>query len=225
MAILSVTEYMQNTGQSFTGDDLGALSASVAAAEAAVKRVIAPFVAEPTTYTSKVLDAPIGHRLYLPNVPVRSITSVYLRYGANGDSSLFTSDYLLTNYTDYYLPLDDPDRGYSRSGIVYRRGSSSWGYELRRPVGRLDYDADPNRGAILITYVAGPTSVPEDIKAAVMLAASLEYARRKTGLPVTSESWNGYSYSTPGPFGVAAISSPDVMALLAPYVSTKFSVG
>jgi hypothetical protein len=43
--------------------------------------------------------------------------------------------------------------------------------------------------------------------------------QRRTGAPVTSESWNGYSGSYAGPFTEsAAVNSPDVRQLLAPYM-------
>jgi hypothetical protein len=47
------------------------------------------------------------------------------------------------------------------------------------------------------------------------LATSLLFERRKKGIPLQSESFNGYSYSNSGPFTVeAAIKTPDVMELL-----------
>ena len=226
MAIICADTWMDWRGAAVTGDDLTSAASICAAVDRAIREAVFPFVPDPVTVTSHVMDAPVGNALLLPLTPARSITSIYLRWGADGDPSLFTSDYLLTAYTDYVLHLDRPDLGYSKSGIVRRRGSSSWGYEMRRPVGRLAAATDPNRGAVCVTYAAGAASVPDDIFAAAALCVGLLFERRKTGMPLNSESLNGYSYSASGPFTAeAAISSPDVMRILAPYMSPRIGVG
>lgn len=217
MAIITPPQWNSWRGVTVTGDDLTSAAAICAAVDQAVRRDIYPFVPEPVTITDHVFDAPIGNVLLLPVIPVRGITSLYARWGANGDASAFTGDDLLTAYTDYYLPVDDPVRGYSRSGMVYRRNSSSWGYEYRRPVGRLAWDTDPNRGAVKATWLAGPTSVPDDLFGVACQAVTMLYNRRTLGAPTTSEGWNGYSVSWAAPFLVSFLASPDVRAVLSQY--------
>jgi hypothetical protein len=185
--ILTASEWQAYASTTVTGDDLVACSSWCTAVDAAIKELIAPFVPEPAT-TTVVLDAPMSDKLLLPVVPARSITSVHVRPDANGDSSLFTSDFALTEYTDFYLPTE-PRLGYSKSGILYRRGTKLWGVE-----------------------------------AAAVSAVSLLMQRRKTGAPIQSESWNGESISVAGPFtATGAVTSPDVLALLMPFVSVRIA--
>lgn len=226
MAIITATTWQAYRGTTVTGDDLTSAAAICAAVDQAIRRAIFPFVPEPTTVTDCVFDAIVGPALELPVIPVRSITSLYVRWGANGDATAFTSDDLLTNYDDYYLPIDDPVRAYSRSGVVHRRGGVSWGYELRRPYGRLAWAVDPNRGAVKVTMACGPTSVPDDLFMVAANAVTLLYTRRSTGAAYASESWNGRSQSLAGPFLSGALSTPDALEVLANYrPATRFAVG
>lgn len=226
MAIIDPIRWQDIRGVTVTGDDLASATAICAMVDAAVRRQIHPFVPEPVTITNHVFDAPVGHKLTLPVLPVRSITSIYVRWGANGDSAAFTSDDLLTEFTDYYFPQDDPVRGYSRSGVVYRRNSSSWGCEWVRPVNRLAPDLDPNRGAVKATWLAGPASVPDDLFGVAATAVTLLYTRRLTGMPVTNESWNGYSYGLAAPFLTSFLQQPDVIDVLNQYRPPfRFAVG
>jgi len=198
VAIICADTWMDWRGTAVTGDDLTSAAAICAAVDRAIREAVFPFVPEPVTVTSHVMDAPVGNALLLPLTPARSVTSIYLRWGADGDPALFTSDYLLTAYTDYVLHLDRPDLGYSKSGIVRRRGSSSWGYELRRPVGRLAAATDPNRGAVCVSYQAGAPSVPDDIFGIAAQVVTRLYQTRAMGAPVSSASLNGGSYSLAG---------------------------
>lgn len=216
-AIVTAPEYQAHTNQTFTGSALTSLTHICRMVDAAIRRNIAPFHPEPTTVTNQILDAPMGNELYLPIVPVRSITTLYLRWGANGESAAFTSDDLLTVNDDYYMPIDDAIRNYSRHGKVYRRGAGIWGYELHRHLGRLSNTPRPNVGAIKITYTAGPLSVPDDLVMAADLMVSLILQRRTTGVPYASESWNGYSASIPQQFLTSALASPDVQEILGRY--------
>lgn len=226
MAIICADTWMDWRGTAVTGDDLTSAAAICAAVDRAIREAVFPFVPDPVTVTSHVMDAPVGNALLLPLTPARSITSIYLRWGADGDPALFTSDYLLTAYTDYVLHLDRPDLGYSKSGIVRRRGSSSWGYEMRRPVGRLAAATDPNRGAVCVTYAAGPASVPDDIFGAACQAVSLLWGQRSDGAPAASESWNGYSRSLSGPYTAAGVlETPTIASVLASYRATRVAVG
>lgn len=221
MAIITATTYQSATSQTISGADATALAVWCLAVDAAIKAAVRPYVVEAATFTDKVCDAPVNNVLHLPVYPVRSITSLYLRYGAGGDPSAFESGDLLTQYEDYFMPIDQPN-GYSTFGRVFRLGVPTWGYQWRRPVDRLAGTLDPARGAIKYTVAAGPLTVPDDIFAAAVLAVSLMFARKKTGLPTTNESWNGYSYGTASAFtATAAVQSPDVQALLLPYMTVR----
>ena len=221
MAIVSLSTVQDYTGDSYTGANATSIERFCMAVDTAVKRMIFPFRPEPVTVSSQLIDAPMNNILQLPLVPVRSITSLYLHWGANGDSTQFdlTND-ILTNHDDYYMPIDDAINSWSRTGFVYRRGASTWGYEMIRRLGRLFVEEDPNRGAILANYVAGCATVPADIESAAVMAVVLMYQHRKKGAPVQSEGWNGYSYSLSAPFTAeAAIHTPEVQALLSPYIN------
>ena len=223
MAIVTATTVAAWSGDTYSGADSTSLTTIASAVDAAIKRLVWPFQPEATTVTDQILDAPIGNELILPLVPVRSITSVYLHWGAGGDSTEFTSDDLLTQYDDYYLPITDAMNAWSRSGVLLRRGASSWGYELRRTLGRLSTEVDPNRGAVKISYAAGPSSgVADDIEAAAILATLQLYQRRKSALLYVSESWNGRSQSL-APSVFDALHSPEVAGLLAPYLHVRIA--
>ena len=220
--ILTPAQYQVAISQTLTGDELAALSFWCQAVDAAIRKHIRPFIPESTTFTSLILDAPTGNVLLLPSVPVRSITSLYLRWGANGEAAAFTSDYLLTVNDDYYMPIDQRPEAYSRSGIVYRRGIDVWGYEARRPLGRLAATVDPNRGAISVTFVAGPTSVPTDLVAVAVLLVSRLRNSKEFGAMAASASLNTASYSLPG----AAVEQgmfgdPTIRAMLAEYRTVR----
>jgi hypothetical protein len=45
-----------------------------------------------------------------------------------------------------------------------------WGVTTYRPPGRLGYRPEGERGALLVNYLAGPTSVPADLEAAGVVA-------------------------------------------------------
>lgn len=221
MAIVAQNLVEAHSGTTFTGADATSVQTMCGAVDAALKRLVWPFQPEPVTVTNQLLDAPMNNVLQLPLLPVRSITNLYLHWGASGDPTQFdTTNDLLANYTDYYMPIDDSVNTWSRTGRVFRRGASVWGYEMVRRLGRLYVEADVNRGAVMASYAAGCLSVPADLQAAAVTAVLLLFQRRKLGAPVQSESWNGYSYGLSGPFTAeAAVRSPEVLALLAPYLT------
>ncbi len=224
-AIITLADYQAFTGQEFTGDDATAISRICAAVSDALAKHLRPYSPVPVTLSGHVMDAPNGNVLIVPVLPVRTLTSIYLRWFANGDSTAFTSDDLLTVNTDYWMPTDAFD-GYSRDGKVFRRNGGLWACEWRYPNTRaLAPVIDPNRGAIKITATCGETSVPEAIRGAAALMVSLVYNRRKDGAPYASESWNGRSQSLAGPFtATSALDSPDVQAMLRPYRSALVHV-
>lgn len=230
-AIITSTSFQAATGLTVTGADLTALAAVCASVDTAIRRLIYPFQLEPVTITDHVCDAPNNEVLILPLLPVRSITSIYLNYSANGLATNFTSDNLLDNSegAEYWLHIDRPTDSYSRSGKVFRRGGSwgwfgggggVWGAEgFAATRNALAGSVRAARGAIKVTYAAGTLSIPDDVFEAAKLAVAMLYGRRTTGIPVTNESWNGYSYGTSGPFtAVGALHTPDIQSLLAYYL-------
>lgn len=220
MAILTVADYQTITGQTLTGAELAAATAWCAAASAAIARMLLPFSAEAVTVTSEIYDAPPALDLLLSRRPVRSITSIYYRPDANGVVANFTSEYLIDNTDgdEYQLWVDDPVTGWSNAGIVRRIGSA-WGYSRIVYPDRLAATLTKERGSIKITYAAGTTTVPADIQAAAVLAVSLLMRRKATGAPVVSYSLDGESISYASQFTAdAAVRSPDVMAMLSPYL-------
>lgn len=214
MALIDVDAWIATSGNVVTGADRTAVEAHCAAVSAALTRRIYPNVGEPVTLTLFAMDAPKGSELTLPIRPCRTLSALYLAWGASGDPSKATADTLLTQFTDYWMPVD-PVTGFSRSGLVHRRGSSSWAVEYRRPPGRLGYSMGAARGAIFVSGSFGFASVPADLQEAAARAVTLLYQRRKTGMALTSESWGGYSAGYAGPFtATGAVASPEVTDLL-----------
>lgn len=230
-AIITSTSFLNATGLTITGANLTALASITASVDTAIRRMIYPFLVEPRTVTDHVDMAPDNEVLLLPEVPVRSITSIYLNPDADGLATNFTAEHLLDNTTgsEYWLHIDRPVDAYSRSGKVFRRGGSwSWGAGGGGNWGAESFSASRRnlagnvraaRGAVKVTYAAGTLSVPDDVFEAAKLATAMLYNRRKTGVPATSASLNGASYSLAGPFtAMAALRTPDVLALLEYYL-------
>lgn len=226
MAIIDIAGVTARSTVTYTGADATTVVQICADVDAALKRMLAPYYPEPTTLTM-YLDAPPSRELLLPYRPVRAITSIHYRAGANGDPSLFTSDYLLTAYTDYQFATDALT-GRNDVGVV-RRLNRLWGAAWYSPPERLGYELEPERGALKVVATVGPATVPPDITLAACKAVLLLYQFRQTGIPQGSESWNGYSINYSQPFTAdAAIRTPEVLALLAPYTSLSgysFHVG
>ena len=202
-----------------------ALSALMVQCEAAVKRLCKPYQFESVTDTA-YLNAPWNSCwLTLPLVPVRSITSIHYNPDAYGISANYTSDHLLvapaadvTN-PDYVLETDMQPEGWSRSGRVRRLSRGVWGVRYNRPLTRLAFGPEVEPKPLKVVYAAGHTTVPTDVSQAIYFATRLMYERR-TGAPLTSEGWNGYSAGYAGPFtATAAVTSPDVYQLLSSFIS------
>jgi hypothetical protein len=226
MAILTLAEYKTFLGVTDTDTARDASwTAIIAEVCDAINQACRPWLFEPTTVTA-IVDAPLDDQLVLPVIPVRSITSLYLNWTASGDPAAFTSDNLLTQYTQYWLEIDDPVNSYSESGIVYKRAGSwngqNWGGERRWPVQALGSTLEVGRGAIKVVLAAGTLTVPANVQLAACLMTSLIFNRREKGAPLNSESWNAYSYSTNSAItAMGAINSPDVVGLLRRYMTPQ----
>lgn len=220
MAIIDAASWQAATGQTVTGADLTALSLICAAVDAAIKQYLRPLVPEPVLVEDRILDAPLGQSLLLPVLPVRQIDELSVNYTANGDPDLFTVDDLLTEFTDYYLPLDDwlEEYNFSRSGRVLRVGWSSWGADRVNPLGRLGWGYAPARGAVKVTFRAGLPFVPADIQQAAVLATTKYRLSQKLGTQAASASLNGASYSLPGGALMGILADPTIMQMLSGYV-------
>ncbi len=221
MALLTAPEWMSLSGQTVTGSDLAAISAWCEGVSAAAKRALGQAI-ETATYTS-YLDAPHNTPyIFTRQFPLQTITTLHYNALGYGVSANFTSDHLLTAGTDYIIDVDDDVTGYAKRGRIRRLNQNYWGVQYTRSLSMpLTNSPQPVPKAIKIVYAAGHTPVPPDLQMGLALAVSLLYARRKTGAPIVSESWNGRSVSYAGPFTTTAvIHSPDVWAFLKPYGNT-----
>jgi hypothetical protein len=217
-----VTEY---SGTTFTGADATSVDAYCAAVDAAVKRLLKPYHPERETVTF-YCAAPPSEELLTQYYPLASITSIYYRSDGNSVLANFTSDCLIDNTDgdEYTLELD-PITGLNGSGVIRRIGRL-WGGRYVSPPERLGWKLEPEPGALKITAVVGPASVPKDIEAAAVLAVQLLYESRTSGIPLQSESWNGRSESKAQQYTAEGVlMTPRVWGLLAPYASAlKFVV-
>lgn len=184
-------------------------------------------VVERTTITGLVLDAPdtpfINLGFYAP--VLLSGFSCYLNPTAAGDPDAFTSNDLLTMYTDYRLNTD-PVSPLSSPGILERIGMV-WGISYRRRPIQLALGFNPGIGAVKLSFTCGYETVPTPITQAAMLLVSQTLGNRKSGYQIGSESWNGYSYNIPG-VGLLAngnLGNPDILGMLMPYINYAGNIG
>ncbi len=198
MALLTLQEYLQfRGGVAPSSTDQSSFAAIIPEAIDAVKRFLQNGNIEQTTYTI-VMDAPVNPSLILPYAPVVADPAyffLYVNWQANGDPAAFTSDFLNVMYRDYLLDVGPSDTTTCESGIVRLVANNIWGLNRERPPYSLSLKLTPLRGAIKVVYKAGYATVPPAIKAALSLIVSKIFNMRKLGIPLVSESLNGYSYS------------------------------
>jgi len=217
MAVIDTSGWTARTGITPTGADATSIAQYCTDVSAILTRKCYPVALEPKPLTLFACDAPPSEWLTLPLRPCRAITALYYHAGANGDSSVLdlTADLLVAG-TDYLLPIDDALNAWNRAGKVFRCNTSAWGTRYRRPVGKLGYALEAERGSVFVSGTFGPASgVIDGAAAAGAAAVTLMYQRRTTGAPLQSESWGGYSYSAAAPFTAeAAVNSPEVLGIL-----------
>lgn len=218
MALITLAEYKAFAGISSTDATRDAsLNAMIAETDDAIKRYLHQNI-ESATYTT-VMDAPNDVNINLPQLPV-SFTdfSIYVNWNANGDPSLFTSDDLLTMYTDYLLDPSPDSATISTTGIV-RSMQGWWGLWYQRNGYVLTPKSVPAYGCIKVVYTAGYATVPASIKAAANLLVSKLYMMRKIGMPENSTSLNGYSVSWQSAATANGIlqGDPTIRSLLKPF--------
>lgn len=132
--------------------------------------------------------------LRLRQKPVRSVTEVRIDpdgfYGQG--VSAFSGDALIAG-VDYALRLDGD--GISRSGLLYRLGSS-WPAARVRDRGDLVSYIRPGYGNIKVIYDGGYLTIPDDIQLAVKALVGIHLrGARGLGLLLLSESLAKYSYT------------------------------
>lgn len=225
MAVIDASTVTTYSGVTYSGTDATSIAAICTAVDAAIKKALRPYYPERATLTF-YCDAPPSYELLTQYYPLASITSIYKRSDGNGVSANYTSDYLIDNTDgdEYALELD-PITSLNGSGIIRRIGQL-WGGRYVSPPERLGWKLEPEPLALKITAVVGPAAVPKDIEYAAALAVQLLYEARKTGIPLTSESWNGYSINSAQPFTAEQVlMTPRIWGLLAPYAAAlKFVV-
>ena len=175
------------------------LSALRTAAEAVIARRCNR-VFESATYTEYYTGNSTKY-LVLRQKPVTSITSVYMdndgNYGFTSGS--FDSTTLLTSGVDYSLDLDTNGTT-SSSGILVRM-KTVWPMLDRSYTPRqLVLNIGPSMGNIKVTYVAGYTTIPDDLQYAVALIVSIMRRTTPYGVPVTAERIGAYSYELANPY-------------------------
>jgi hypothetical protein len=111
-------------------------------------------------------------------------------------SGAFGSSTLLTSGEDYALDLTAAS--FSRSGILYRIGSV-WPALRVSSGSELVGGEVPGLGNIKVTYTAGYSTTPDDLKlAGILLARVIMLSSSNGGQMVASESLEYYSYSLKG---------------------------
>ncbi len=194
VAIIDLPRYKTISGISSTADD-AKLTHLCAAVDAGIRRFIELPAFERQT-TTRYLDAPWNSQDVLhPDKPVVSITNLYLDlsgyYGqrAGGFDSVTS---LLVAGEDYVLVPDQPD-GSSRAGLI-RSLRGQWAPPMQvRPVSSMASRLEKWPGAIKVVAVVGYAGIPVELEQAAGQIVSIMATQVKHGMPISSNSWNGYS--------------------------------
>lgn len=177
------------------------LSQLLFAAETRIRRYCGRDFVYRATQT-EYYDGHGGTQFRLRRTPVvPSSVVVYVdwngNYGQTTDSFDATSS-VLTLGTDYSIA---PDSQYgdalSHSGLV-NRINGVWPQRVRRDRGYLSKHYDPLPGCIKVTYSAGYTLIPYDLKMCVWNLATMYSVGATWGGVANSESGEGYSRSLGG---------------------------
>lgn len=124
--------------------------------------------------------------------------AVYLDVNGNYGTTIGSFDSttsLLTEGTDYVLERDTRrGDGLSYGGILRRIGTT-WPASRQRPADLIGYARVPCKGCLKVTYTAGFTLIPQDIKLAVAEIVADRRQARTRGVAFQSQSGEGYSYS------------------------------
>lgn len=195
MAIASVTEFKTHLGLSGTASD-SLYQTYLNQASAIITRKTG-LVFDSAAATEYYLGTGTN-QLVLRRRPVTAIASIYVDDSAyfGFASGAFGSSTLLTAGEDY--ALDIQSSAFSRSGIVYRIGAY-WNGASNRIGTELVGGEGPGLGNIKITYTAGYSTTPDDLKlAGILMARVIMLSSANGGQMVQSESLEYYSYTLKG---------------------------
>lgn len=191
MALITRAEYKASMGIPSGDTTHDALhDALIAHVDAAIKRHLRQNI-ESATYTEFYSGDGTPH-LFLRQLPVTGITSIHVRSDAYWTNANFTSDYLLTEGTDYAVQWKQASL--CESGIVRRIGNV-WPGALIDSRANLLNGPRIDQGNIKVVYTAGYATVPSDIKWAAIMSVKQAEASIAGGGPVMSESHEYYSYT------------------------------
>ena len=146
--------------------------------DAAVKRYCNRDL-ESRTYSSELYSGHGHDILYLKQRPLTAVSSLKVAvggYGGVGNSDAFTADTAWTQNTDYILGSTDEDEHNMAEIIAIRTNF---------PAGKRN---------VQVTYTAGYTTVPADIKLAVLQLCAAIRSTAKQGHTLQSERLGDYSY-------------------------------
>ena len=171
------------------------LSTLIPSAEQVIKNYVHRDL-ESQTYT-QIYSGTDQRHLVLRQTPVTAITSVYEdddAYYGQGQAPVFDSTTLLTEGIDFVLDRDISTT-YSKSGILWRIGYV-WPKARRHYYYRtLSHEPGPPFGNIKVTYVAGFSPIPDDIKYAVaMLVRWMQRSIQFGGQQLQRERLGDYAY-------------------------------
>lgn len=215
---LTTLEYVKTAIGVSTSDKDAMLSLYLDAASEEIKRYLGLNI-EQAVYT-EYYSGNNTTRLALRNIPVSTLTSIYLKMDGFFDTRVpgFGAENLLIEGTDYVLDRS-PSASLSKSGIVFRIGTVWPMMHRMATISRLSTDIGPSWGNIKITYTAGYSTVPKDIQlaCAILVSRFMETASQG-GWQINKETIGDYSY-TQGPVHLNN-KLPDIggiLGLLAPY--------
>lgn len=218
MALTTLSDLKAHLG--ISADDTSEdtyLTATLLAVEKSLKRIIG-YEIEANSNVTEYYDGDGRNKLFLRQLPVRSIVSVKVDNNGGGGqiANTFGSETLLVAGTEYYLPMDGPLGAYSESGTLYRR-SYYWPGQPMHRRGLLTNEIIPGNGNIQVVYNSGYTTVPADIKETVWQSVAQLRMSRDKGMPISSESFDGYSYSLNGAVDAAVMQVASALNVIATY--------
>jgi hypothetical protein len=157
--------------------------------------------------------------LPLQQRPINSVASVYVDEGGywGQASGAFAAGTLLTAGTEYAIKLDAVGGATGASGMLYRIDGVWPKYDAYRP-GTISSIPVLAPGNIKVTYNAGYTTIPADVAMACEFLVANTKRSIKTGAPISSEGWEGYSYQVDSAAAECFAGLPrDTLAILSNY--------
>jgi len=150
--------------------------------------------------------------------PINTVASVYVDEGGywGQASGAFAAGTLLTAGTEYAIRLDGTN-GTGHSGMLYRIDGVWPKYDAYRP-GTISSIPVLAPGNVKVTYNAGYATIPADVAMACEFLVANTKRSIKTGAPISSEGWEGYSYQVDQAAAECFAGLPrDTLAILSNY--------